>query len=285
MRPFKQATRNSCDVNSMKFMRSYNVAITGFLSSRRDGDSQHVNTMKTVFMENWDGLSTPTGDDATTGLSTWVLVVAATNKPWAIDPAVLRRVPRQIFVGLPDEASRTEILRVFLRHERAEAGADIAALAALTEGYSGSDLKEVVRAASLIPIREAFSRETLSGDRSRTSTPRAIATADLLSAAQTVKASGTEARSYKYAQSTFATAFGAAQGASASTPVAGGARVPKGSSPEEHLTQAEPGITRAFLEFGHSTKLNSANLTRAVEAMSKSPTHSFAPLTTTATPT
>lgn len=67
----------------------------------------------------------------------------------------------QIHVGMPDASARRSILDVLLRGERV--GADlqpthIDGLAAATEGYSGSDLKELVRAASMGPIREALSK-------------------------------------------------------------------------------------------------------------------------------
>lgn len=250
---------------------------------------QHVNTMKTKFMEMWDGLATPTAaggeEDA---LSKWVLVIAATNKPWALDPAVLRRMPRQLYIGLPDAAARAAIVRVMLRHERAAADLDVDAVAAATEGYSGSDLRELVRAATLMPIREAYRREARDGGAAG-APPRPITTADMMAATASVKATGVAARSYRISQSKFATSFDDAAGAAGAryappapaapaAPTAAAAAVlstPKGASPTQPgvAAGASPSavVARAFLEFGHSSRANSASLCKAVEAAAARP--------------
>jgi transitional endoplasmic reticulum ATPase len=78
------------------------------------------------------------------------MVMGCTNKPWALDPAVQRRMPHTITVGLPGRDSRADILRVLLRKERcAPEGCDLGAVAEATEGYSGSDLRALVRAAAM----------------------------------------------------------------------------------------------------------------------------------------
>jgi SpoVK/Ycf46/Vps4 family AAA+-type ATPase len=61
-------------------------------------------------------------------------------------------------VPLPDAPAREDILRVLLRGERVEGGVaqELRGLAAQTEGYSGSDLREVVKAAALLPVQEAL---------------------------------------------------------------------------------------------------------------------------------
>lgn len=61
-------------------------------------------------------------------------------------------MPRAFLVDLPDEAQREQTLRVMLRSEPIEEGFDFALLAAQTEHYSGSDLKELARAASMAPV-------------------------------------------------------------------------------------------------------------------------------------
>ena len=74
-----------------------------------------------------------------------VLVLAATNAPWHLDPAFRRpgRFDRVLFVPPPDEAARAAVLRVLTRGKPAEA-LDFARLAKRTEGFSGADLKAVV---------------------------------------------------------------------------------------------------------------------------------------------
>jgi hypothetical protein len=269
--------------------------IDGFLATRQDADMAHVNTMKTKFMDMWDGLAGASGgggggDPSATGHDKWVLVVGATNKPWALDPAVLRRMPRQIFVGLPDASARASILGILLRHERTAAGMDLAPLAAATEGYSGSDLKELVRAAALIPIREAYASEMRSA-RGRgaatagaaTAQPRPLTAADVAAAMDTVKPTGHVARSYRITHGgTFArpgAAAGAGAGATPAVPHRP-ATTPKGSSPgdsEAHALSATPApdgsaakpqasVSAAFMTMGPSTRLNSVLLSAALEA-------------------
>ena len=131
------------------------------LLPRRDGSSglmsSHTHEFITSFLSAWEGVGSGGGGG---GGGKWVLVVAASNRPGAIDAAALRRLPCQLEVALPDARGREDILRVLLRGERCEAGggvaAALAALAEQAEGYSGSDLREVVKAAALLPVQEAL---------------------------------------------------------------------------------------------------------------------------------
>ena len=76
-----------------------------------------------------------------------VVVIASTNRPFDLDEAVLRRLPRRIMVDLPDLPTRREILAVTLRDNRISAEVNLTVLAEQLEGYSGSDIKEVCREA------------------------------------------------------------------------------------------------------------------------------------------
>lgn len=64
-------------------------------------------------------------------------------------------MPRRIFVGLPDEDARTQILRNMLRQVPLDPAFDIGSMARSTSGYSPSDIREVLQAAALYPLREA----------------------------------------------------------------------------------------------------------------------------------
>jgi SpoVK/Ycf46/Vps4 family AAA+-type ATPase len=249
--------------------------IDGFLGTRHDMDQQHVNVMKTKFMEAWDGLSRAATAAAAAGA--WVLVIGATNKPWAVDPAILRRMPRQIYVGMPDAAARAAILRVLLRGERTDAALDVGRVAAATEGYSGSDLKELVRAASMGPIRDA-----LRAERARPPPPPQPATAaaappppaparapprgirgeDFVVALDVVRPSGQVAAAYKYEQlregAWKADAGGGARARAGATP--------KGSSPPgAGADSPEDAAARALMTFGPSAKANTAALADAIQ--------------------
>ncbi len=78
-----------------------------------------------------------------------VLILAATNVPWAVDPAFRRpgRFDRVLFVPPPDQAARKVILDLLLRERPVADGIDSAKLASLTPGFSGADLRNLVETA------------------------------------------------------------------------------------------------------------------------------------------
>jgi cell division protease FtsH len=84
-----------------------------------------------------------------------VILMAATNRPEVLDPALLRpgRFDRQITVDLADLAGREEILHIHVRSVTLSAGLDIAAIARITPGFSGADLANIVNEAALLAAR------------------------------------------------------------------------------------------------------------------------------------
>jgi SpoVK/Ycf46/Vps4 family AAA+-type ATPase len=99
-------------------------------------------------MALWDGFTSSTDSN-----SFGVIVMGATNRPGDVDAAFLRRMPRTFEVKLPGAPQREQILKVHLRDEPL-VDLNVSQLARETEGYSGSDLKELCRAALMIPLRE-----------------------------------------------------------------------------------------------------------------------------------
>ena len=82
-----------------------------------------------------------------------VMVLATSNKPWDLDEALRRRLERRIYVPLPDEASRHEMLNIHLNGVKLADGVDTMELARRSEGYSGADLQLACRDASMMPMR------------------------------------------------------------------------------------------------------------------------------------
>lgn len=84
-----------------------------------------------------------------------IIVIAATNRPDVLDPALLRpgRFDRQVVVGLPDIIGREQILKVHLRKVPMEDGVDAKVIARGTPGFSGADLANLVNEAALFAAR------------------------------------------------------------------------------------------------------------------------------------
>ncbi|MAS56736.1 ATP-dependent zinc metalloprotease FtsH [Nocardioides sp.] len=85
-----------------------------------------------------------------------VILIAATNRPDVLDPALLRpgRFDRQISVDAPDLSGRTQILKVHSRGKPLESGIDLTTVARRTPGFSGADLANVLNEAALLAARE-----------------------------------------------------------------------------------------------------------------------------------
>ncbi|MEI6039861.1 MAG: ATP-dependent zinc metalloprotease FtsH [Candidatus Berkelbacteria bacterium] len=87
---------------------------------------------------------------------TRVIVMAATNRPDVLDPALLRpgRFDRRVIIDLPDIAERTEILKIHARNKPMDASVDFEKIARQTAGLSGADLKNVMNEAAIFAARE-----------------------------------------------------------------------------------------------------------------------------------
>ncbi|KAK7283587.1 hypothetical protein RIF29_13201 [Crotalaria pallida] len=116
----------------------------------RVGEHEAMRKIKNEFMTHWDGLLTRPGEQ--------ILVLAATNRPFDLDEAIIRRFERRIMVGLPSVENREMILKTLLAKEKHE-NLDFKELATMTEGYSGSDLKNLCITAAYRPVRELIQQE------------------------------------------------------------------------------------------------------------------------------
>lgn len=90
------------------------------------------------------------------GDNTGIVIIAATNRPDVLDPALLRpgRFDRQITVGLPDVKAREQILKVHARNKKLAEDVNLAALAKRTPGFSGAELENVLNEAAILAVRE-----------------------------------------------------------------------------------------------------------------------------------
>ena len=95
-----------------------------------------------------------------------VVVIAATNRPDIIDPALLRpgRFDKAILVGPPDEASRKSILEIKLRDKPLADDVDADAIAKETEGCTGADLSAICNEAVMSAVRKLVSKGQMPTD-------------------------------------------------------------------------------------------------------------------------
>jgi len=165
--------------------------IDSMLGQRREGDNESSRRVKNEFLTSLEGADTSKDDK--------VLLVGATNMPWELDAAALRRLPKRLYVPLPGAKARQSLLhRQLTKHNQGKGlgsaltDTDVDSIAARTEGFSGSDLSTLLREAAMGPVREAsaaiaHSRRHGGGSSTVVSVPRDISMADFASALRMVK--------------------------------------------------------------------------------------------------
>ncbi|EGD76854.1 hypothetical protein PTSG_08202 [Salpingoeca rosetta] len=168
-------------------------AIMTTRSSGGTGDHEGSRRMKTELLMQMDGLNK--SDDL-------VFVLGASNLPWELDPAMLRRLEKRILVDLPTQEARRAMFQHHLPPTvQSEddggvidltANIDYDAVASNTDGYSGSDIRLVCKEAAMKPVRQIFDvLENLedSDAAHHNITVRAITTEDVMDAIATTKPS------------------------------------------------------------------------------------------------
>ncbi|TRX88576.1 hypothetical protein FHL15_010527 [Xylaria flabelliformis] len=132
------------------------------LLSQRSGSGDHESTrrIKTEFLIQWSDLQRAaagrenTGNSKDRGDANRVLVLAATNLPWAIDEAARRRFVRRQYIPLPEPETRATQLETLLSQQKHNlTDADIIELVELTDGFSGSDITALAKDAAMGPLR------------------------------------------------------------------------------------------------------------------------------------
>jgi len=101
------------------------------------------------FLKETDGLNDK-------GKQLHLYVIGATNKPWSLDPPFLRRFSKRILIPLPDNDARMAQFRLYTAPLTLAEDVSLEALAKLSEGYSGSDIKDICQGVQLRVVRELF---------------------------------------------------------------------------------------------------------------------------------
>jgi vacuolar protein-sorting-associated protein 4 len=110
------------------------------------GGNEHTARMKTEFLVQMDGV----GKD-----NSGVLILAATNLPWALDPAVRRRFQKRIHIPLPDLEARKQLFKIHLGSLGENCSEkDFDELAHRSEGFSASDVANAIQDGLMVPIKK-----------------------------------------------------------------------------------------------------------------------------------
>jgi spastin len=124
--------------------------IDSILSARSSDEHEASRRMKTEFLVQMDGVVSNSGEQPYR-----VLLMGATNRPFELDDAILRRFPKRVHIPLPDAVARKALIQNLIKgqHVRLSKG-EMDRVAQLTEGFSGSDLANLCQETALLPLRE-----------------------------------------------------------------------------------------------------------------------------------
>ncbi|CAN8266288.1 unnamed protein product [Cochlearia groenlandica] len=126
--------------------------IDSLLSQRKsDGEHESSRRLKTQFLIEMEGFDSG---------SEQILLIGATNRPQELDEAARRRLTKRLYIPLPSSEARAWIIQNLLQKDGlfTLSGDDMNIICNLTEGYSGSDMKNLVKDATMGPLREALKR-------------------------------------------------------------------------------------------------------------------------------
>lgn len=125
--------------------------------------------VRNQFLKEMDGLQDK-------GEKIHLYVIGATNKPWNLDEAFIRRFQKRIYIPPPDFEARVQLFKMYTKGLKLESDVDFRRLAALTEGYTGADIQAICQSAHNKVIREFFER----GNDPLKGQPRPISMRDFL---------------------------------------------------------------------------------------------------------
>ncbi|CAD5117195.1 unnamed protein product [Dimorphilus gyrociliatus] len=129
------------------------------IGSKRGSGGEHDATKRLTseILIQMDGVAGAAGGDvevdAETGESKVVMVLGATNFPWNLDNALLRRLEKRVYIPLPDTEGRLQLLKLNLKEVALANDICFDALASKLDGYSGADITNVCRDAALMALR------------------------------------------------------------------------------------------------------------------------------------
>ncbi|XP_062588737.1 uncharacterized protein LOC134250400 isoform X2 [Saccostrea cucullata] len=122
--------------------------IDSICRQRSSREEEYTRRIKTELLKQMEGADTADSSDQ-------IFLLCATNCPWELDSAFLRRFQKRIFIPLPDKEARIDLMKIHTKDNKVVmSDEDWSVLGAQTEGYSGSDLANLTLESLFCPIRE-----------------------------------------------------------------------------------------------------------------------------------
>lgn len=126
--------------------------IDSLLSERSSTEHESSRKVKTQFFTEIDGLTTNMSDDKEKEIPK-VFLLAATNRPWDLDDAIMRRLTKRIYIPLPNPDSRRKLFEIKLRSINLSKDVDFDYLVQHTDRYNSDDIESVCREAAMAPFK------------------------------------------------------------------------------------------------------------------------------------
>ena len=121
--------------------------IESILSKRKEDENDAMKRLKTEFLIQFDGVGSSE--------ELRVLIIGATNRPFDLDPAIIRRLPKRVYVGPFNVKERQGFIKTIINQNKCKISDDeFLKIAEMCNNYSNSDLKELCREAAYEPLRE-----------------------------------------------------------------------------------------------------------------------------------
>lgn len=140
--------------------------VDALCSKRGDNDCDASRRVKSEFLTQMDGCNSFSSANVDNKdnkenennqkegeKSKLVMVLGATNRPWDLDEAMIRRFEKRVYIPLPNSKGREELFRINLKNVNIDENISFEKLVSLTENYSGADISNVCREASLMNMR------------------------------------------------------------------------------------------------------------------------------------
>jgi katanin p60 ATPase-containing subunit A1 len=129
------------------------------MASQRGGSGEHEASrkVKSELLIQMDGVGSGSSSTEAQGendAAKKVIVIAATNRPWDLDEAIRRRLEKRVYIPLPTPGARKSLFEINLKGISLSPDINFDLLVEKTEGYSGADLTNVCREASMMPLRD-----------------------------------------------------------------------------------------------------------------------------------